>query len=93
MQEDTLQVLREYLQNKHMKDKRPNEWKLYTICKVPQQDITNTTDCEVFVCMYCNFILSDCKLDFSQKDITNSNWRDWMILSILSANPVIQTKQ
>ncbi len=31
MQEDTLQVLRDYLQNKHMQDKRidlPNEWKL-----------------------------------------------------------------
>ncbi len=39
MQEDTLQVLRDYLQNNHMKDKRkdlPNEWKLYTMCKVPQ---------------------------------------------------------
>ncbi len=34
MQEDTLQVLRDYLQNKHMKDKHkdlPNEWKLYTM--------------------------------------------------------------
>jgi Ulp1 family protease len=76
MQEDTLQVLRDYLQNKHMKDKRkdlPNEWKLYTIYKVPQQDTTNTTDCGVFVCMYCNFILNDFKLDFSQHETTNSN--------------------
>jgi Ulp1 family protease len=34
MQEDTLQVLRDYLQKEHMKDKRkdlPNEWKLYTM--------------------------------------------------------------
>ncbi len=91
MQEDTLQVLRDYLQNKHMKDKHkdlPNEWKLYTMCKVPQQqDTTNLTDCGVFVCMYCNFILNDCKLDFSQFNITNSNWRDRMILSILSVKP------
>ena len=73
-----------------MKDKRidlPNEWKLYTMCDIPQQDTTNTADCGVFVCMYCNFILNDCKLDFSQNDITNSNWRDRMILSILSVKP------
>ncbi len=76
MQEDTLQVLRDYLQKKHMKEKRidlPNEWKLYTMCNVPQQDTTNTTDCGVFVCMYCNFILNDCKLDFKQDNITNSD--------------------
>ncbi len=76
MQEDTLQVLRDYLQNEHMKDKHkdlPNEWKLHTMCKVPQQDKRNTTGCGVFVCMYCNFILNDCKLDFSQNDITNSD--------------------
>ncbi len=82
MQEDTLQVLRDYLQNEHMNDKHkdlPNEWKLFTICKVPQQDKTNTTDCGVFVCMYCNFILNDCKLDFSENNITNSNWRERMI--------------
>jgi hypothetical protein len=73
-----------------MKDKRidlPNEWKLYTMCKVTQQDTTNTTDCGVFVCMYCNFILNDCKLDFNQEDITNNHWRDRMILSILSVKP------
>ncbi len=90
MQEDTLQVLRDYLQNKHMKDKHidlPNEWKLYTRSNVPQQDTTNTTDCGVFVCMYCDFILNDCKLDFNQDDITNHHWRDRMILSILSVKP------
>ncbi len=57
------------------------------MCKVPQQDKTNTPDCGVFVCMYCNFILNECKLDFSQKDITNSNWQERMILSILLAKP------
>ena len=90
MQEDTLQVLRDYLQKDHMKDKHidlPNEWKLYTMCNVPQQDTTNTTDCGVFVCIYCNFILNDCKLDFSQNDINNSNWRDRLILLILLVKP------
>jgi Ulp1 family protease len=65
MQEDTLQVLRDYLQIKHMKDKHkdlPNEWKIYAMCHVSQQDTTNTTDCGVFLCMYCDFILNDCKL-------------------------------
>ncbi len=47
MQEDTLQVLRDYLQKEHMKYMRidlANEWKLFTMCNVPQQDTTNTTD-------------------------------------------------
>ncbi len=90
LQEDTLQVLRDYLQNKHMKDRHkdlPNAWKLYTMCKVPPQDTTNTTDCGVFVCLYCNFILNDCQLDFSQNNIINSIWRDRMILSILLVKP------
>ncbi len=68
MQKDTLQVLRDYLQKEHMKNKcidLPNEWKLCTRCNVPQQDTTNTTDCGVFVCMYYNFILNVCKLDFN----------------------------
>jgi hypothetical protein len=73
-----------------MKDKRkdlPNDWNLCTMCNFPQQDTTNTTYCGVFVCMYCDFILNDCKLDFNQHDITNSHWRDRMILSILSVKP------
>jgi hypothetical protein len=65
----------------------PSEWKLYTMCNVPQQDITNTTDCGVSLCMYCNFILNDCKLDFKQDNISNSDWRDRMILPILSFKP------
>ncbi len=78
------------MQKKNMKENcidLPNEWKLYTMCNVPQQDTTNSTDCGVFVCMYCNFIINDCKLDFKQEDITNSDWRDRMILSILSVKP------
>jgi hypothetical protein len=90
MQEDTLQVLRDYLQIKHMKDKHkdlPNKWKLYAMCNGPQQDTANTTDCGVFVCMYCSFIINDCKLDFNQHDIANNHWRDRMILSILLVKP------
>ncbi len=86
MQEDTLHVLRDYLQKEHMNEKGldfPNEWKLHTMHNVPQQDTTNTMDCGVFVCMYCDFILNDCKLDFKQDNITNSDWRDRMTLSIL----------
>jgi hypothetical protein len=60
---------------------------LNSMCKVPQQEKTNTTDCGVFVCMYCNFILNDCELDFSQKDITNGNWQEKMILSIMLVKP------
>jgi hypothetical protein len=37
--------------------------------------------------MYCNFIQNDCKLDFKQDNITNSDWRDRMILSILLVKP------
>jgi Ulp1 family protease len=73
-----------------MKEKRidlPNEWKLYTMRNVPQQDQTNTTDCGVFVCMYCNFIQNHYKLDFKQDNITNSDWRDRMTLSILLVKP------
>ncbi len=90
MQEDTLQVLRDYLQQENMKEKHidlPNEWKLYTMCNVPQQDTTNNTNCGVFVCIYCNFNLNDCKLHFKQDNITNSDWRDRMTLSILSVKP------
>jgi hypothetical protein len=49
-----------------MKDKHivlPDEWKLYTMCNVPQQDTTNTTYCGVCVCIYCDFILNDCKIN------------------------------
>jgi Ulp1 family protease len=90
MQDNTVQVLRDYLQKEHMKNKRidfPYEWKLYTMCNIPQQDTTNNSDCGEFICMYCNFILNDCKLDFNQDNITNSNWRDRKILSILSVKP------
>jgi Ulp1 family protease len=90
MQENTLQVVGDYLQKEHMKHKHidlPNEWKLYTMCHVSQQDTTNTKECGVFLCMYCNFILNDCKLDFKQDNITNSDWRDKMILSIMLIKP------
>ncbi len=73
-----------------MKEKHidlPNEWKLYTMCNIPQQDTTNITDYGVFVCTNYNFIQNDCKLDFKQDNITNSDWRYRMILSILLVKP------
>ena len=57
------------------------------MCNVPQQDTTNNTDYDVFVWMYCNFILTEYKLDFKEDDINNSDWRDRMILSILLVKP------
>jgi hypothetical protein len=65
----------------------PNEWKLCTMCNVPQLDTANTMDCGVFICMFCDFILNDCKFDFKQDNITNSDWRDRMTLSILLVIP------
>jgi hypothetical protein len=53
----------------------------------PQQDTTNTTDCGIFVCMYCMQILNDCKLDFKQDGITYSDWRNKMILLIQLVKP------
>jgi hypothetical protein len=37
--------------------------------------------------MYCDFILNDCKLDFKQDNITDSDWRDGMSFSILLVKP------
>ncbi len=61
-----------------------NNRSLKTICNVPQQD--NTKDCGIFVCLYCDFILNDCTLDFTQDDIRYGEWCKKMVLSILSIN-------
>ncbi len=56
-----------------------NNWSLKTICDVPQQE--NTEDCGIFVCLYCDFILNDCALDFTQDDIRNeSGVKRWCCL-------------
>ncbi len=62
----------------------------YILCAMSHnniQETRNTTECGVFVCMCCDFILNDCKFDFKQDNITNSDWRDRMILSILLVKP------
>jgi hypothetical protein len=59
-----------------------NDWSLKTVYNVPQQE--NTEDCGIFVCLYCEFILNDCALDFTQDDIRNGEWHKKMVLSILS---------
>jgi hypothetical protein len=57
----------------------------YTLCAMPHNKIQQILEIVVYLlCMYCNFIQNDCKLDFKQDDITYSDWRYKMILSILS---------
>ena len=76
----------QYLQDEFKKNKNnlfeKNNCSLQTMCNVPQQD--NTTDCGIFVCLYCDFILNDCALKFNQDDIKNGEWRKKIVLSILS---------
>jgi histone-lysine N-methyltransferase SETD2 len=85
-QEKILCVVMQYLQDEFKKNKNnlfdKNDWSLQTMCNVPQQD--NTTDCGIFVCLYCDFILNDCALKFNQGDIKNGEWRKKIVLSILS---------
>ncbi len=87
-QEKILGVVVQYLQDEFKKNDYnlidENNWPLKTICNVPQQD--NTKDCGICVCLYCNFILNDCALDFTQDDIRYGEWRKKMVLSILSIN-------
>ena len=59
-----------------------NDWSLKTVCNVPQQE--NTEDCGIFVCLYCELILNDHALDFTQDDIRNGEWHKKTVLSILS---------
>ena len=49
---------------------------------IPQQE--NVSDCGVFVCMFCEYILNGCKLNFKQDDVMEGSWRQKMILSILT---------
>ncbi len=49
---------------------------------IPQQE--NVSDFEVFVCMFCEYILNGCKLNFKQDDVMERSWRKKMILSILT---------
>jgi hypothetical protein len=60
----------------------------YTLCAMSHNKIQQIL--QIVVYLYaCIVTLSknDCKLDFKTDDITNSDWRDRMILSILSIKP------
>jgi hypothetical protein len=85
LQISILQVVLSYLQAKHVKlnkDKAwSNDWITNPSCSAPQQE--NRIDCGVFVCMYIDFILDGCKLDFTQKDKDSGGWQRKMMLSIL----------
>jgi Ulp1 family protease len=86
LQEKILGVVMHYLQDEFKKNDHnlidENDWSLKTVYDVPQQE--NTEDCGIFVCLYCDFILHDYALDFTQDDIRNGEWRKKMVLSILS---------
>ncbi len=58
------------------------ELKSMTNSDIPQQE--NVSDCGVFVCMFCEYILNGCKLNFKQDDVMEGSWRHKMILSILT---------
>ena len=82
--EGLLQYLKDEHINKHSIE-LPDQhlWTLHSLCQAPQQD--NTTDCGIFVCLYCELILHDLDLTFfSQDKIKQGKWRKKMILSILS---------
>jgi hypothetical protein len=87
-QEKILGVVMQYLQDEFKKNDYDlidqKSWSLKTMCNVPQQD--NTKDCGIFVCLYCNFILNDCALDFNQNNIRCGVWNKKIVLSILSIN-------
>jgi hypothetical protein len=86
--EKILGVVMQYLQDEFKKNGNNlidlNNWSLKTMCNVPQQD--NTKDCGIFVCLYCDFILNDCALDFDQNHIRCGGWHKKIMLSILSIN-------
>ena len=60
------------------------KWELKSMDKsdIPQKE--NDSDCGLFVCMFCDYILNGCKLNFEQNDIMEGSWRLKMILSILT---------
>ncbi len=59
-EEKILGVVMQYLQDELKKNGYnlidENDWSLNTNCNVPQQE--NTEDCGIFVCLYCEFILT-----------------------------------
>jgi len=91
-QERILQALLQYLKGEHLNKhsvELPDQylWKLHSLCNAPQQD--NTKDCGIFVCLYCELILHDLDLTFTQDQIKKGKWGKKMILSILSIKDAI----
>jgi sentrin-specific protease 1 len=89
IQETKLKGFLQYLKDEHVDKKgfeMPNakKWELKSMDKndIPQQE--NVSDCGVFICMFCDYILNGCKLNFKQDDIMEGSWRQKMILSILT---------
>jgi histone-lysine N-methyltransferase SETD2 len=89
IQETKLKGFLQYLKEEHVDKKgceMPNaeKWELRRMSNsdIPQQE--NISDCGVFVCMFCDYILNGLKLNFKQDDIMEGSWRQKMILSILT---------
>jgi hypothetical protein len=89
IQKTKLKGFLQYLKDEHVDKKgceMPNakKWELKSMDKndIPQQE--NVSDCGVFVCMFCDYILNGCELNFKQDDIMEGSWRQKMILSILT---------
>ncbi len=64
-----------------MPDAETWELKSMTNNDIPQQE--NVSDCGVFVCMFCEYIVNGCKLNFKQDDVMEGSWRQKMILLTL----------
>jgi hypothetical protein len=89
IQETKLKGFLQYLKDEHVDKKGfkmpdAKKWELKSMDKndIPQQE--NVSDCGVFICMFCDYILNGCKLNFKQDDIMEGSWRQKMILSILT---------
>ncbi len=89
IQKTKLKGFLQYLKEEHVNKKGyelPNadKWDLKSMDNndVPQQE--NVSDCGLFVCMFCDYILNGCELNFKQNNIMEGSWRQKMILSILT---------
>ncbi len=85
IQETKLKGFIQYLKDEHVEKKgyeMPNaeKWELKSMTNsdIPQQE--NDSDCGVFVCMFCDYILNGNKVNFKHDDIMEGSWRQKMIL-------------
>ena len=89
IQKTKLKKILQYLKDEHvakkgykMPDAKKWEFKIMDKSDIPQQE--NVANCGVFVCMFCDYILNGCRLNFKPDDIMEGSWRLKIILSILT---------